>query len=60
MTAGEERVEELRRSIGEARKKVQSWPEAKTQSANATVDSKGLASYYESPSPKSQRGKAAQ
>jgi hypothetical protein len=58
MSADEERVEELRRSLNEATKKVQGWPQAKTLSATATVDSKRLASYYESPLPTCRDGKA--
>lgn len=48
MSTDKETLEELRRSLNEATKKVQGWPLAKTLSATATVDSKGLASYYES------------
>ena len=41
-------VEALKRSLNEASKQVQNWPPAKCESADATVDSKRLASYYES------------
>jgi hypothetical protein len=58
MTADEERVEELRRSLKEATKKVQGWTQAKTLGATATVDSKRLASYYEPPLPARHDGKA--
>jgi hypothetical protein len=50
-----DKVEELKRSLNEATKTVQGWPQAKTRSATATVDSKRLASYYESPVPTSQK-----
>ena len=43
-----ERVEGLRRSLSEASAKVRSWAPSKHASAHATVDSKRLASYYES------------
>jgi hypothetical protein len=43
-----QRVEALRKSLKEASTQVQNWPRSKSESAEVTVDSKRLASYYES------------
>ncbi len=44
-----DRVAVLKRSLSEASEKVQRWGPSKHASAEATVDPKRLASYYESP-----------
>ena len=51
-----EGVEALKRSLKEASKQVQTWTPAKCESADVTVDSKRLASYYESVDQTSEEG----
>lgn len=49
-----EEIEALKSSLAQASKKVESWSAAKHESAEATVGSMRLASYYE-PIPKAKK-----
>lgn len=43
-----DRIQALRQSVEQAASKVESWPQSKRDSADITLQTRSLASYYES------------